>query len=368
MEREKKIIRNGIIGAILNSSLAISKLIIGAITNSVAITIDGLNSLGDVLSSVVIIIGTKLAGKKADKEHPFGHGRIEYVTPAVVGLLILVAGIEAVREAVLKIINPMETNYSTVALMIILISTAAKLIYCVYTKRLGNQINSESLKTNAEDALTDALLSLSTFVAAIIAMRYQFYIEGYLGLIIALYIVKSSFKIFQKALDQIVGERPNKELISKIKKSINEYKEVIGTYDVILHNYGPNMYIGSVHVEVDEDMPAKEIHKLSKQIENKILKEYGTILTVGIYASNDDDKEALAIEKDLEDIVDKHDEVIQLHGFYANVKDKEVNFDLIIGFNVEDPEAVKRDIVKEIKKEYPQYEFYAIVDKDYSES
>ena len=367
MERNKTIIKTSIKGIITNIFLVIFKMIIGLLANSIAIILDAINNLTDVLSSTITIIGTHLSNKAPDKEHPYGHGRIEYFTSIIIGVIILVAGLLSLKESVINIINPTPKKYTIYTLIIIIVAIIVKLLLGSYVKKVGKNINSGCLIASGTDALFDAILSLGTLLAAIIYILFKLNIEGIIGLLISLFIIKSSIELLKETTNELIGTRISSELSQKIKDIITSFKEVEGAYDLILHNYGPIYMVGSIHIEVKDTMTAREIHKLSKEIETIIFKEFSIILTIGIYASNTTDKKSKKIKGDIEKIISKYKEILQLHGFYVDNNSKTINFDIIIDFDTPDKEKIKKQIIKEIKNIYPDYKFYVVIDNDYSD-
>ena len=367
MEREKIIIKTSVKGIIVNIILVIFKAIVGLIANSIAIILDALNNLSDALSSIITIIGTKLAGKAPDKKHPYGYERIEYISSAIIGIIVLVAGVTAIKESLEKIIVPEEANYSIETLIIIAVAVIIKFIFGRYVKKIGEKINSGSLIASGSDAIFDSVLSLSTFIAAIISLIWHISLEGFLGIIIGAFIIKSSIEMIKDTLSDVIGTRIDNELARKIKDIINNFEEVQGTYDLILHNYGPTKMIGSVHIQVDDNMTAKEIHGLTKEIEGKVYLELGIILTIGIYASNTDDEKTAKIKDELINIVKKFESIIQLHGFYVDTKTKNIMFDLIIDFKDKNAEETRDKVITEIKEKYPEYKYFAVIDRDFSD-
>lgn len=367
MDRNKTIIKTSILGIIVNILLVIFKATIGLIVNSIAIVLDAVNNLSDALSSIITIIGTKLAGKAPDKKHPFGHGRIEYFSSLIIGTLVLIAGLTSAKESVEKIINPAKADYTTVSLIIIAVAVVVKFFFGKYVKKTGEKINSQSLIASGTDAFMDSVLSLTTLIAAIISLVWGISLEGYLGVIISIIIIKSSIEIMRETINSIIGERADPELTKKLKDKVNEIEEVHGVYDVILHNYGPTEIIGSIHIQVDDNMTAKEIHKLTRKIQMLIYSELGITLTVGIYASNNSSKEFAEIKNELTNIIKNYKEIIQMHGFYVDEETNMISFDLIIDFNAESKEQIRDEVVKQLKEKYPKYNYYVILDSDFSD-
>ena len=362
MDRKKIIIKTSFIGILMNIVLVIFKAIIGFAVNSIAIVLDALNNLTDVLSSVITIIGTKLAGRQPDKEHPYGHGRIEYFTSIIISVIILLAGIFAIKESFMKIITPWETNYSLISMLIILVAVIVKYVYSVYTKKTGKKVNSQSLIASGQDAFMDAVLSFTTLVAAVLNYIFGWKLEGYLGVIIGIVIINSSMEILKDSVNPILGVRADGDLSKKIKDKINSFPDVQGTYDLNLHNYGPSSIVASAHIQVRNNMTAEEIHILTRDIEYEIYGEFGIALTLGIYAANDDGKYG-KIKKEINNILEKYPSVLQLHGFYVDKKNN-VYFDLIIDFDEENREQIKSEIIHEIKEKYPEYNYNIILDSD----
>lgn len=363
MDRQNKIIKTSIIGIIVNLILVAFKATVGILVNSIAITLDAVNNLTDALSSIITIIGTKLAGKAPDKNHPYGYGRIEYFSSVIIAVIVLWAGITALQESWPKIFHPDVTSYTTVSLIIIAVAVVVKFVLGRYVKGVGEKINSQALVASGSDAFFDAILSLSTLIAAIISIFYNISLEGILGVIISFVIIKASIDMLKETLDSMIGARVDSDLSLKIKESIEEVDGVYGAYDLSLHNYGPEDMLGSVHVEVDDDLTAREIHTLTRQITTKIYKEYSIALTVGIYARND---KYDYIRKDLDEIVSQYEEVLQIHGFYVYEKEKIVSFDIIVDFDA-DRNKVKEEIYAKIKEKHPEFNYILIDDYDISD-
>ena len=345
MSRQDIIVKTSIIGIIVNIILVIFKAFVGLATNSIAITLDAVNNLTDALSSIITIIGAKLAGKAPDKEHPYGYGRIEYFSSVIIAAIVLWAGITAFMESWPKIFTPDVTNYTTVSLIIVAVAVVVKFVLGRYVKGVGEKINSQALVASGSDAFFDSILSLSTLVAAIISIFFHISLEGILGVIISIVIIKASYDMIKETVDSMLGERIDSEL------------------SLTLHNYGPESMQGSVHVEIDDNLTALQIHELTRKIAFKIYDEFSIALTVGIYARNDDFKE---IRDDLYEIASKYEEVLEIHGFMAYEDKKLVTFDIIVDFDA-DREKVKDEILKEIKALHPDFDYIMIDDFDISD-
>ena len=250
--REKIIVKTGIIGIAANIFLAAFKAAVGLISNSIAVTLDAVNNLSDALSSVITIIGAKLANRRPDKKHPLGHGRIEYLSAMIVSAIVLYAGIASIVESIKKIIHPETADYSAPALIIIASAVIVKIILGRYVKAQGKRANSKALIDSGSDALFDAILSASVLISAIIYITTDVSLEAYVSVIISAFIIKSGIEMITETFNDILGHRADSELTTKIKQILCEEPEVRGAYDLVLTNYGPDRNYGSVHLELPD--------------------------------------------------------------------------------------------------------------------
>ena len=363
--REKIIVRTSIIGIIANALLAGFKAFVGIVTGSIAITLDAVNNLSDALSSVITIIGTKIANKGQDKEHPLGHGRVEYLTAMIIAVIVLYAGITSLKESVMKIIHPELPEYTIASLIIVGVAIFVKIGLGLYVKRTGESVKSESLMNSGADALNDSIISASTLVAAIVFITTGFSLESYLGVIISVIIIKAGVEMLQSAYDQIVGVRIDAEMASGIRKTVGSVDGVYGVYDLLLHNYGPEFVLGSVHIEVPDTMTADEIDKIEREIQEKVLRENNVIMTsVGIYSRNTTNSRAANVRAKIIKMLREHDYILQMHGFYFNEEEKRIQFDVIIDFDAPDRIALYKHIVQEVQEAYPDYTVNVALDVD----
>ena len=367
-DRERTIVRTSMIGIGANLVLAGFKAAVGMAVHSVAVISDAVNNLSDALSSVITIVGAKLAGRAPDKKHPLGHGRIEYMSAFIVSALVLYAGITALVESVKKIIHPEKPEYSILSLVILATGVFVKLALGAYTKRKGAEVNSGSLTASGEDASMDAALSASVLVSALIFLFFHISLEAWVGAAIAIFIIRSGLDMISEAVDDMVGKRASGELTTAIRKTVNSFDGVYGAYDLFLNNYGPDKNIASVHIEVEDTMTAGEIDALTRKIQAAVYREHGVILsTVGIYAVNTGDTEASKIREDVRQRVLAHEGVLQFHGFYLEPEQKKMSFDVILDFEVDDRRALCEQIRQEISQAWPDYEVRAALDVDISD-
>ena len=364
--RDKVIIRTSVIGIAANVLLAAFKATIGIVSHSIAVTLDAVNNLSDALSSIITIVGTKLSGRLPDKKHPMGYGRIEYLSAMIVSGIVLYAGITSAVESVKKIFHPEQPEYSTVSLAIIAVAVVVKIVLGRYVKAQGEKVNSGSLVASGSDAMFDAILSASVLACAIVFMVSGVSLEAYVGAGISAVIVKSGIEMMIETLNQILGERADKETTDQIKQLLTEEPVVQGAYDLIMYNYGPNKDLASVHLELPDTMTVREVDRLTRKLEAKVQRETGVILTgVGVYSYNTGNTEAARIQNDVRERVLAHDWAVQFHGFYVDIEAKEMAFDVVISFDIAPREGVEI-ICREIQQAYPDYRIVVAPDIDAS--
>ena len=366
--REKTIIKTSILGIVANVFLAAFKAVIGLLTNSIAIVLDAVNNISDAGSSLITIIGTKLAGKEPDKKHPFGYGRIEYLSAMIIAVIVLYAGITSFIESVKLIIHPKTPDYNIISLVIVFVAVLVKIVLGRYVKSVGVKVNSHSLINSGEDATLDSVISASTLVAAIVFMIFNISLEAWLGAIISIVIIKSGIDMLKETISQILGERNDVELGKNIKKTVMSFPGVEGAYDLVLNNYGPDTWNGSIHIEVPDTYSANQLDELLREIMMKVLHEHNVTLTaIGVYSVNTKDPEAIEIKKKVYDIVLAHENVNQVHGFYLYKNEKKMRFDIVISFDAQNRREVCEKVTKEIQKAFPDYELQIAMDTDFSE-
>ena len=366
--REKTIVRTGIIGIVANVLLASFKALVGVAVHSTAMVLDAVNNFSDVLSSLVTIIGTKIASRKPDKKHPLGHGRVEYLAQMIIAALILYAGITALWESVKKIITPVDPEHSAISLALISVAIVVKIFLGLYVKKQGKKAKSDLLISSGTDALFDAILSTAVLISAIILLIFKFNIEAYVSVIIAIFILKAGIEIIVEAVDDMLGHRVEVEYTKKVKESVLTFDEVFGAYDIVLHNDGPDRYLGSVHIEIDDRMTADKIDSLTRNITQKVYEDTGIILTaVGIYSNNSSNERLMKMRKDITELVVDHKHILQLHGFYVDEEKKRITFDVVVDFDEQDREGLMKHIIGDVKNALPEYEVVVAMDSDISD-
>lgn len=368
VSREKTIIKTSIIGIIANVFLAGFKAVIGLMTNSIAIVLDAVNNISDAGSSLITIVGTKLAGKEPDKKHPFGYGRIEYLSAMIISVIVLYAGITSFTESVKQIIHPETPDYNAVSLIIVAVAVVVKIVLGRYVKSVGERVNSDSLINSGEDATLDSIISASTLVAAGIFLIFHVSLEAWLGAIISVVIIKSGIEMLKNTISQILGERNDVELSKAIRNTVVSFPDVQGAYDLVLNNYGPDTWNGSIHIEVPDTYTANQLDLLIRNIQLEVYREHHVILTaVGVYSVNTKDEDIIEARNKVGKIVFSHPHVKQLHGFYLVKEEKTMRFDIVVSFDAADRKALYEEVVSDVQKAFPDYTLQVAMDMDFSE-
>ena len=366
--RDKKIIRTSVIGIIANVLLSVFKAIVGLLTHSIAIILDSVNNLSDAGSSIITIVGTRLASKQPDKKHPFGHGRVEYLSAMLIAVIILYAGLTSLIESIKKIITPVTPDYTISSLVIVAVAVAVKIILGKYVKNVGLKVNSDSLVNSGEDALLDAIISVSTLVAAIVFIATGLSLEAWLGTVISLLIIKSGVDMLRETISKILGESADGELARAIKETVLSFPGVSGAYDLVLNNYGPERFNGSVHIEIPDTYSAAQLDELIRSITTEVYIKHNVVLTaIGVYSVNTRDDEAARIRDAVYNAALEQEYVTQVHAFYLNEEKKTIRFDAVIGLDAPDRRSVYNKVVDKIKHLYPDYTPVVAMDTDFTE-
>ena len=366
--RERTIIRTSVIGIVANVFLAAFKAAVGLLSHSIAIVLDAVNNLSDAGSSLITIVGTKLAGREPDKKHPFGYGRIEYLSAMIISVIVLYAGITSFVESVKKIIHPETPDYNAVSLIIVAVAVAVKILLGRYVKSVGEMVHSDSLVNSGEDATLDSVISASTLAAAVLFLLFHVSLEAWLGAVISLVIIKSSIGMLRDTISQILGERNDTVLARSIQQTVTSFPDVQGAYDLVLNNYGPDTWNGSIHIEVPDTYSADRLDRLIRDITMKVLREHRVILTaIGVYSVNTKDEEVIRTKERVREIVLAHEHVRQMHGFYLIKEQKAMRFDLVVSFDAEDRRAAFGKAVQDVRNAFPDYTLQVAMDTDFAQ-
>ena len=356
-----------IIGIIANLLLFIVKLTIGFMTGSVSIMSDGFNNLSDVMTCLVTVLGYRIASKPADKEHPFGHGRVEYVVSFVIAVVIFTVGFELIKQGIQQIMEPNEILFRPMLLLILVVSIGVKLWISYLNHTIGKRIDNLAMIAMAQDARNDAWSTLITIVAMLLSqLKTTFPFDGVATLVIACFILKSGYELIKEIIDRLIGKPADKELVKQIRETILKYKEIRGLHDLIIHDYGPGVKIGSAHAEVDAKMNIVKIHDIIDQAEREVGDTLHVMMTLHMDPIEYDNPITNAYFEDLKRILSQIDPAITVHDFRTVRGDEHTNlvFDLVIpyGFHLED-DQIKAEIDRHFEKY--QNKIYTVITFDH---
>ena len=351
-----------------NIVMVIMKLIISFISNSISIRADALNNLSDVGSNLATLFGFRLSNKHPDADHPYGHGRMEYVSGMIVSFLILLVAFEAIKEAILKIINPQELNFTYSTLIVLIISILIKLLMAYMNGKAAKAINSETLKAASQDSLNDSLMTLATFLSMLFYRFSGINIDAYVGLVVSLFVLKAGIEIFRDVLDTILGKAPDKELIKQLEKDIMEHEGVLGIHDLIMHDYGPGHRFMSLHAEVDASIPVMETHDMIDNIENEILEKYHILTSIHMDPIDTKDELANILRDEVREKVREINKDYNIHDFRLVRGNTHSNlvFDVLIPADDRIAhEELKKQISEKVQELDPTYRCVIMVDHSF---
>ena len=352
--REKVSTMSGWCGIICNAILCLIKFIIGTVTGSVSITADAFNNLSDAGSNVVTIAGAKLANKPVDKEHPFGHGRIEYVSALVVSFIILLMCFELGKNSVMKIIKPEKVDFSIVSLVVLILAICVKLWMAYFNNKLFKLTNNINLKAVSQDSLNDCIATGATILSLVISYLTGFYhIDGIVGLLVAGAIILSGIGILKDTLGPLLGQPPSPELVKRIEDIITDEAEIVGVHDLIVHDYGPGRIIASAHAEVPSNEDIVHIHDVIDNVEKKIQKELNIIICIHLDPIDINNEEVNKYKAIAQKIIKQYNNEYSFHDFRMvnGETHKNLIFDLVIPFDKNnDTTKILNDIVAAFKK------------------
>ena len=352
---------SSITGIIVNFILSIVKVIIGIIANSMSIISDGLNNITDAGSSVITMIGFKMSKKKVDNDHPWGHGRMEYIAAFIVDMLIILVGIELLKSSVDKIINPSMPEISTITITILVIAIIAKLWLFVFYKKIAKIINSEAIKGNAYDSISDVISTFVVLLSAIVAKFSNISIDGYVSILVSIFILFTGFKALKETVDILLGAKPDPELVKGIEEFTKKYDMIVGIHDMMIHDYGPGRKIVSFHAEVPSNSDICMAHDIIDQMEQDIYDEFNCITTIHMDPIEVDDEEINKMRKITENIVKDINKNFSIHDFRMTNGGGRVNliFDLVVPREEKiDNDKLKKQVQEKIHSKNKKY--YAV--------
>ena len=365
LSRNKIITQTSWLGILANVLMAIIKIIIGALTSSIAIISEGVNNATDSLTAVIALIGTKLANKHPDKKHPFGYRRIEYLTGLVIATIIVVTGIEMLITSTKIIFNPTKLSISYISLIIIAVSAIIKFALGTYTIKIGKKVNSIALEAVGIDGRNDSFISIITIVSALFFLVFNLSIDAYAGIIISILIIKSGFNALKDTISELLGRPGQKELADKIYKEIHNTKEIINAADMMLHNYGPNTWSGSVNIEVDHDKTVGEIYQVIHKLQLKIMHEYKVVMVFGIYAVDHDHEDVKTIRQDIDIFVLKNKHIKSIHAVYLDPQTNKIYCDFVVDYDLKEWNTLKEEFLEYMAKKYPNNEIELTIETEF---
>lgn len=348
---------SGIVGIIANIILFTVKLATGLIINSIALVGDAFNNLTDAASSLVTIIGFKLASKPADEEHPFGHGRIEYIAGLIVSFLVILVGYELLRSSFDRIIHPIPVNFSLPAFLIIVFAISSKGWLFLFNRFLSQAINSKALLATAFDSLSDMIATGCIGISLVASLFTSVIFDGYIGLLVAAIIIYSGITLTKETISPLLGEVPEQELITKISRKIGSYEKVVGIHDLIVHTYGPGKYMASIHVEIPSNQDVMDMHEYIDMIESQVSKEMGIILTIHMDPLNIDSEEVRKMTEKIDIILKEFPEVLSFHDLRIVGRGQRENlvFDVVVkkGVTLEEERKLRQVITQKVQQQHP---------------
>ncbi|SFB17990.1 cation diffusion facilitator family transporter [Clostridium frigidicarnis] len=361
----------GVVGIIINALLFIIKLSLGLILGSIAVTADAFNNLSDAASSIITILGFKLANMPADEEHPFGHGRFEYISAMIVSFMVILVGLQFIKSSVGRILSPTPVTFEIISFILILVSILFKIWLSKFNGLIGKKINSAALKAASIDALGDVITSSCVALSLVSSNFTTLPIDGYAGVLVSLMILYSGFGLVKDTLNPLLGEAPDPELVENIKSSVLNYYHILGVHDLIIHNYGPGRIMASIHAEVPCNLSIITIHEVIDRAEKEVSKKLKLYLVIHMDPINVDDKEVLKTEHDLLKILNNHPLIKSMHDFriVGEGEIKNLIFDVVVDSNkkrkIMSDEELKNDIKSKVKEKFPEYNCVITIDEDY---
>lgn len=365
-ERRKKIIGVSIIGIVANLLLGVLKAVLGLLSGSIALITDALNNITDSSSSLITIVGTKLAAKAPDKQHPFGHGRTEYLTSLLIGGIVFLTGFQSLISSVKVVFNKEDINTDITTVIIIIIATiAAKILLGTFTENSGKKLNSTALIASGADAKNDAVVSVVTLISSILYMFAKISVDGIAGVIISVFILKTAYEVLSDTIKKLLGERVDGEIVRGIKDIVRNTEGVINCFDLILNDYGPDFYTGSINVEIEDDRSIGEMYPILHEAQTKIYNKYNVFLVFGFYSVDVDDERYIKIKSLLKNYKENERHIINYHGIVIDEKDKTIYCDITRDFDITS-ETVIENVNRILKEEFPEYNIHVNIDTEFS--
>lgn len=369
-KRKKYGMQTGIIGIILNVCLFAGKFIVGILSGAVSVIADAFNNLSDAGSSIISLIGFVMADKKPDKDHPFGHGRMEYIAGLFVSVLIIVMGFELGKTSIDKIIHLEEIKSDAITIVVLIIAIVVKFFMFVFNQYYGKKIDSETVKATAIDSISDCVATTVVLIAIIISKVYGYNIDGYAGLLVSAFIMFAGIRMIKETIDPLLGKQPDEQFVEAIRELVLEHKEIIGIHDLIVHDYGPGRRMISLHCEVPQDSNIVEIHDVIDACERRIYEEFNCEAVIHMDPVANNDEMTMNYRKQVEDIISEYNCKITIHDFRISQcnGDTRLLFDAVVPIDEKkDSNAIKKEIERLIADSCEGCHGIVNVDREYTE-
>lgn len=364
----------GLTGTLVNLLLFSIKLITGTLVGSIAVTADAFNNLSDAASSLITIVGFKLSSRPADKEHPFGHGRIEYIAGMIVSFMVLIVGYQFIKTSFERIVHPSAVTFQLIPFLLILVSVLLKIWMSRFNAFMGRTINSSALKASSYDALWDVVTSSTVALSLLIARFTAIPIDGYIGILVALAILMSGYNLVKETMSPLLGEPPSAELIKGISERVLSYPNISGVHDLIIHNYGPGRCMASIHAEIPSDINIMTIHEIIDQAEREISEALNIYLVIHMDPISTNAVEIIEAKEEVEKILKKYPLVKSMHDFriIGEKNHKNILFDMVVDYGAlvksTNEDALRSKITDEIMELHPGYNCIITIDHDYMQN
>lgn len=369
--RGSYIILGGFVGIATNLILFLIKLFVGIIASSIAVTADAFNNLSDAASSIITIIGFKLSKKPADSKHPYGYGRFEYISALIVAFMVMIVGLQFIKSSFEKILNPAKVTFDIIPFVLLIISIFLKAWLSFFNKFVGNKINSSALKAASVDALGDVFTSSAVAISFLASKFTDLPIDGYLGALVAIFITISGIKLVIETINPLLGEAPDKELVSKIKEMVLSYDHISGVHDLIVHNYGPGRCMASIDAEIPADLSFMEIHEIIDTAEREISKKLNIYLVIHMDPVGVVDDECKEVYNEIQKIINYNPLIKSIHDFrISNDGENQKLFFHVVADSdklkkIMTPAELEVEIAQSINRSYPQYDCVITIDNDF---
>ena len=363
--REGIISSTSILGIGVNLFIALAKIIVGAMASSIAIISEGINNATDALSSVITLVGTKLAGKHPDEKHPFGYGRIEYLTGLVISIMIIVSGVEMLISSVKLVFEPGELSISYFSLAIVAVSAVIKYFLGTYTIKMGKKADSEALVGVGLDCRNDCFASLITIAAALAFLIFGLSLDAYAGIATSVLILKAGYEVIISTLSEIIGRPGEKDLAVTLYKEILSTEGILGAADMMLHNYGPDRYSGSVNVEIDHEKTVGEIYEFLHALQMRIMHEHNVVMVFGVYAVDNDHEDVKLLRSNITQFIKTKEHIRGLHAVYIEPGTGKFYCDFVVDYKLRDWDGLREEFETYMNKLYPGTEIVLTIETEF---